>query len=453
MTFMHFFPEFLIVILLFVSLMMMGLRVLSHGTLALWVSIVSAVGLLFFASRTDLATFESASAMLRSDSLACFGRLLSLLMVSLFSLGAWFHPGMNVREKQGSTVFILLSAFFSCGLFLSQSLVLFFGAAIGIHFCVSSLILIESKSANHWLKVLRSRAVIIGMSWCLGFLFFVVSSFLFKGPFFSSWPDALAGSGTGWELEIFLVLLVLVGSLPLIHLRKSGQAPYALGIAAFGSLLVLQVFWFRMGVPFLAGSQLLPKPAARILLALLFGGITLKSVVAAIRSRDHDSWVSSVYPVLAGICLFTLLLPSDQSLAAFEKISLSLVLMIPLISRVFLDREYRVKGFSVIGLFTVIGAPPLVHGEQIYRMIKDLIDSRDFIPAALVGVIWFGLTLAAIQFIGKLLLVRTSKERRKMPDAGDWVFLGIYVVGIVALTAFQGSLQALLNDHPVLNLW
>jgi hypothetical protein len=453
MTFMHFFPEFLIVILLFLSLLIMGLRVLSRSSLPLWVSIASAAGMFFFSLRKDLASFDSDAMMIRSDSLACFGRVLSLLMVSLFALGARFHPGLNVREKQGATVFILLLAFFSCALFLSQSLVLFSGAAIGIHFCVSNLILIESKSANHWLKVFRARAVTHGMSWCLGILFFVVSAFLFKGPFFSDWSGALAGGAPGWELEIFLVLLLLVGFLPLLHLRQAGQAPYSLGIAAFGTLLVLQVFWFRMGVPFLASSQILSKADARILLALLIGGLTLRSVFSAIRSRDHDSWISSVFPAQVGICLFTLLLPSGRSLPVFEKVSLSFLLMIPLVSRVFLDREYRIRGFWALALFPVTGAPPLVHGEQIYRMIKELIESHDRVAAALLGLIWYGLTMATIQFIGKVLLVRIPRERERRAEAGDWVFLLIYAGGILALSAFQGPLISLLNDHPLLNLW
>jgi hypothetical protein len=86
-------------------------------------------------------------------------------------------------------------------------------------------------------------------------------------------------------------------------------------------------------------------------------------------------------------------------------------------------------------------------------MIKELIDSHDLVGAALLGLIWYGLTLATIQFIGKVLLVRIPGERLKRAGAGDWIFFAIFVVGIVSLTAFQGPLVSLLNEHPLLNLW
>jgi hypothetical protein len=151
--------------------------------------------------------------------------------------------------------------------------------------------------------------------------------------------------------------------------------------------------------------------------------------------------------------LFSILLPSDRSLEAFQLVSLSLLFTFPLVSMAFLDRDYRLKGYTLFALFAVIGAPPLVLGEQFYRMIKQLIDNDDLIAGGLLGLIGFGLTLAAIQIIGKVILIRTPVDRRRKADPGELFFAFLYLAGIISLTAFKGPLLSLLNDHPLLNLW
>ena len=453
MTFMHFFPEVLLALCLFVSLMVMSVRVFSQGTLPLVVSGVTLAGLVYFLTRTDLVMFESVTAMIRSDSLSYFGRVLSLLMVTVFGFGAYFHRDFSVRDKQNSTLFILFMGLFTTALFLSQSLVFYLGAAIGIHFCALNLILIEGKGSNHWLKVFRVKSIQAGIGWSVGILAFLISMHLFKSIFFESWTEVSAQSGGDWNASVFLVLLLLMSALPLVGLRLVGPSPYSLGILSFGSLLVLQVFWFRMGVPFLNASQILPKTPAKIMVALLVGGITLRSVYSAIRFREHDTWVSSVFPSWVGLSLFTALLPSEHSLPSFQLVSLSLLLTFPLISRAFLDRDYRHPAFMVFSLFGAVGAPPLVMGEQIFRIIKELIEARDFIAGAMVGLIWFGLGVATTQIIGKVLLVRIPADRKRAISSGDLFFLLLYAAGIIALTAFQGPLVSLLNDHPLLNLW
>jgi hypothetical protein len=453
MTFMHFFPEFLIALCLFVSLMLASVRVFSQGTLPLVVSGVTLTGLIFFLTRSDLVMFEPATAMIRSDSLSYFGRVLSLLMVTIFGFGAFFHPGFSVRDKQNSTLFILFLSLFVSALFFSQSLVLYLGAAIGIHFCALNLILIEGQGSNHWLKVFRVKSVQTGIGWSIGLLAFLVSSHLFKGIFFDAWTETLSQGAGDWGVSVLLVLLLLLGSLPLINLRFIGPSPYSLGILSFSSLLILQVFWFRMGVPYLHASQVLPKSVAKIMVALLIGGITLRSVYSAIRYREHDTWISSVYPALVGLCLFTVLLPSEHSLQAFQVVSLGLLLTFPLISRAFLDRDSRFKGLIVFSLFAALGAPPFILGEQIFRMMKELIEARDFVAGFMVSVIWLGLAVATIQIIGKVLLIRIPADRKRKANSGDLFFLILYALGTLALTAFQGPLLSLLNDHPLLNLW
>ncbi len=453
MILMHFFPELLISLCLLGSLILLSLRVLSQGQLPVAVSAVSLAGLVYFGSRADLEFFESVIPMLRSDSLSYFGRLLSLLMVSVFAPGAYFHPGLRVRDKHQATLFLLFLSLFTNALFLSQSLVLFLGAAVGIHYCALHLIRIESGGASAWTRVFRVKSVTTGVWLCLGLVAFLVSAHLFGGVFFDSWIEGIRSGQGDWSRVVFLGLLILMGMLPLVGMRSIGKAPYSLGIFSFGTFLILGVFWFRIGVPSLQASEALPVPTARWMLSLLFGAIALRSVVSAFRTRDPDSWISAVFPVLVGLGLFTVLLPSDQSLPAFQRVALAALLTISLVSRVFLDPGFRLKWMAVFSLFAVFGAPPLFLGEQWFKMTRELIRAGDVIPGIMAMVLWFGLAVATIQIIGKVLQGRISKDQIRKPDSGELFFLIVYLLGTAALMLFQGPLISLLNQHPLANLW
>ncbi|NDF14139.1 hypothetical protein EB061_02310, partial [bacterium] len=107
MTILNLLPEWMIVICIFVSLIMVSFRVLSTGVLIPLVSAAAIASLAYFFSRTDLAHFDPVIPMICSDSLSYFGRLLALLVVAVFSLGFHFHRSLSVRERQKALLFIL----------------------------------------------------------------------------------------------------------------------------------------------------------------------------------------------------------------------------------------------------------------------------------------------------------------------------------------------------------
>jgi hypothetical protein len=454
MTLLNLLPEWVIVICIFMSLIMVSFRIFSTGVLIPLVASTAVASLGYFFSRSDLAHFNSAVPMICSDSLSYFGRLLSLLVLAVFSLGFHFHRGLSVREKQKSLLFILFYSLFICGAFLSQSLVLFVGSALGIYFCSMNLVLIESKGSGHWLRLFRFKAVSLGVWLVLALLLFLISGHAFGSFFYNDWFEALSrGAAPEWSQITLMLLVLLVGVMPLGVLRFIGEAPVGLGILSFGQMLVLQAFWFRIGIPFLNASTVLPKGASQLMLAAVLGGITLRAVYFLVRTRSHHTWVSSLYPILVGMSLFVVVLPGDRALSSFYLLALSYLFTFSLISHAFLDRDYHFKGLIVLGLISAIGAPPLVMGERFYRLIHEIIENGNFLAGILMVVVWFGLVVSAMQIIGKVLLVRVSKQDQRKIHSGEAFFLALFLVGVISLTVFQGPLTALLNEHPPLNLW
>jgi hypothetical protein len=454
MTILNLLPEWMIVICIFVSLIMVSFRVLSTGVLIPLVSAAAIASLAYFFSRTDLAHFDPVIPMICSDSLSYFGRLLALLVVAVFSLGFHFHRSLSVRERQKALLFILFYSLFLCSLFLSQSLVLFVSSALGIYFCSMNLVLIESRGGEHWLRLFRFKAVSLGFWVVLALLLFVLSGYSFGSFFFNDWFEAMGkGAGTEWGHIMLVLLVVLVGVLPLAGLRFIGEAPVGLGVHGFGQMLVLQAFWFRVGIPFLNASPVLPKGWSQWMLAAILGGITLRSVYFLVRTRNHHTWVSSLFPILVGMSLFVVVLPSEKALPAFYLLALSYLFTFSLISQAFLDQDYHFKGLIVLALIAAVGAPPLVMGERFYRLIHEIIETGNFLAGILMVVVWFGVALGATQIIGKVLLVRVSGRERRQIHPGEVFFLVVFLVGVITLTTLQGQLIALLNEHPPLNLW
>jgi hypothetical protein len=454
MTILNLLPEWIIVICIFISLIMVSFRVFSMGVLIPAMASTAVVALGYFFSRSDLAHFYPIMPMISSDSLSYFGRLLSLLILAVFSLGFHFHRNLSLREKQKALLFILFYSLFICGAFLSQSLVLFVGSALGVYFCSMNLVLIESKGSSHWLRLFRFKAVSVGLWVVLALLLFVLTGYSFGSFFFNDWFEAMAkGAGTEWGQIMMLLLVVLVGVMPLAGLRYIGEAPVGLGVLSFGQMLVLQAFWFRVGIPFLNASPVLPKAWSQLMLAAILGGITLRAVFFLVRTRNHHTWVSSLFPILTGMSLFVVVLPADQALSSFYLLSLSYLFTFSLISHAFLDQEYHFKSLIVLALIAAVGAPPLVMGERFYRLIHEIIETGNFLAGILMVVVWFGVALSAIQIIGKVLLVKVPQQDQRKIHPGEAFFLALFLVGVISLTALQGSLTALLNEHPPLNLW
>jgi len=454
MILLNFFPEILITGLLLVSLMLMAFGLLTRGLLPAAVSVGSLLGLFYFMMRPDLSHFSGTQAMILSDSLSYFLRLIALLALGVFSMSYYFHRDLSLKEKQRATLFVQFLALFVCALSLSQNLPLFLGSSLGIYFCAANLILVESRSDQHWILVFRQKAVWICTWMVLVSLLFILSAHAFRTLHFGEWVTAVSKESVpDWVMVALIPLVVMVGLLPLGSSRYVGKAPVGLGILSFGTLLILQSFWFRAGIPLLNAYSGIPKETSRLILGLMIGAMSLRSVYDSIRTREHHAWLSSVYSVFIGITLFSILLPSEQSVSAFYILALGTLFTYGLISHAFLDTDYRNKALILIALIAIPGAPPLVMGDRYYQMIYDLLASSNGVAATLVGTIWLALFLASIQIIGKILLIRISKEVQRAPTAGEGFFLTLYLIGVIALSAFRPQILAVLNAHPPLNLW
>ncbi len=454
MTMLNWLPELAVLGMLFVTLVLINFRVLTVRSIAPVAAVSSAVVLVYFSLRTDLAYFESPLQVLHSDSLSYFGRLLSLVMFSVFSMGFYFHGALSVRDKQLTTLFTLfLSAFVSL-LLQANHLILFLGAAVGIYFCSTSLILVESAKDQAWVRLIRQRSMILGSWIAVLSLLIVLSSFLSGSLFLGDWLNGLE-SYSGSEAGVWLpAILILLGSVILLEaLPHPGRAPVGVGVLYFGMHLIVQVFWLRVGVPFFSKSSFLAKQQAQVLIALIFGAFTLRYAYQAVRAREHHRWFSATLPVLLGLGFFLCLLPADKILPAFFAISLSLLLTIALASHAFLDENYRKKGVVTGALIALMGVPPLVLGDQIYRLIHDIVTGGNVMAGILMIVSWFALVLAVIRMMGKVLLSRNgAKELRKL-QAGEAFFIGLYLLCVIGLTLLRPSLFSLLKEHPLLNLW
>ena len=454
MTILHFLPEIALAIGIFSSLVLLGFRMLSGN--ALTVASASALSgvMLYFFIRTDLHTFDSPLALLRGDSFAFFVRFSALLSAAVFSMSYFFNRELSVEEKQNSTLFMLFQAFFFCGLALSQSLILFLICSAGIYFCSMNLILIESRQSPEWVSLFRKKAPLFGLWVMVVVLAFALSIHLFQSTSVGDWAEALnRTSEPGPSLIAFAALVMLAGFLPLAGLRHPARAPIGLGILCYGTLLVGAAFWFRAGIPFFTASRVIPKGSAQLLLSLVLGGISLKRVVSAIRTRESTPWLAALFPALTGVGFFTIVLPGEQALSAFYLVSLSLLFTFSLLSQAFQEDSGRFKGLLLVALVSILGAPPFILGEQTYRMVREAIEGGALGAGVLLILLWFGITIASMQIIGKILLNRVSRGQVRKPHAGEVFFFGLYLVAVIALTAFREPLVALLNEHPPLNLW
>lgn len=454
MTMLNWLPELAILGMLFVTLVLINFRVLTVRSIAPVAALSSAIVLGYFAFRPDLAYFESPAKVLHSDALSYFGRLLSLVMFSVFSMGFYFHSELSVRDKQLTTLFTLfLSAFVSL-LLQANHLVLFLGAAVGIYFCSTSLILIESGKSQAWVRLIRSRSMIFGSWIAVLSLLVVLSSFLSGSQLLGDWLSGLE-SYSGTEAGVWLpAILILLGSVILLEaLPHPGRAPVGLGVLYFGMHLMIQVFWLRVGVPFFSKAAFLGKQQAQLMIALVFGAFTLRYAYQAVRAKEHHRWFSAALPVLLGLGFFLCLLPADKILPAFFSISLSLLLTVALASHAFLDENYRKKGFITGALIALMGVPPLVLGDQYYRLIHDIVIGGNWVAGVLMIVSWFALVLAVIRMMGTVLLARNGAKELRALQRGEVFFIGLYLLCVIGLTLLRPDLYSLLKEHPLLNLW
>jgi len=454
MIFLSFFPEILLVLLILISLLLTAFGFLSRNVLPSMVSAAGAVGLCYFWVRNDLAFFSSESFMLSSDSFSWFLRLVAMGVVAAFGMSLHFNRELSVAGKQKSTLFLLFFALFLCSLALAQNLILLLVSALGMYFCSMNIIFLESGSDGNWVRVFRQKALWIATWMILVVAQTAVAISLFGSFKFATWAHALSEVGFSHAgASIWVVLVIMTGLLPFASMHHRGRAPLGLAILILGQMFVVQAYWFKLGVPVLKGFSLVSNEMARALMGLLISIISVRLGVFMVRTRDHHQWYSAALPVTAGLILFTILLPSGQGVPAFFILSSGLLLTLPLVAHAFSDEHYANKTLILIALIALLGAPPLVMGDRYYQMLQDLLSSGSALAAVAAALIWLLAVLGSIQFIGRVLLVRSSKENQRSFELGEAFFLAFYLIGMVTLSAFRLRIVSLLNAHPPLNLW
>ena len=454
MTILSFLPEIYLLILLFCSLISVNFKMFNCRPTSAVIALVATAGLVYFVCRPDIAYYQPALKILYSDSLAYFGKILSLLTLIVFSLGFHFHRGLGHRARQTSNLFTLFYAFFTIALFQANHLVLFIGSALGLYFTSINLVLIESDRSESWVKLFRHRALPLALWAIVSSLLFGVGAWLFGSVYFSDWMLTL-GKHNGGDIGLFIVgfLILMVSAIPLSGMRFQGRAPLGISALVYGIFMIVAAFWLRLGVPFFNISGLLAKVPAQTLISAGLGIFALRYSWQTMRTRDHHRWYSSALPTSVALSLFLVLLTSDQALPAFYCISISLLFTFALISHAFLDDQYRHKALLVVSLIALIGAPPLILGEQFYRLVHDAVLAGNLVAGILIMASWFAFTLAGMQMIGKILLIRNGIRTKRGIQLSEVFFVGIYLICVIGLTAFRPAVVALLNEHPLFNLW
>ncbi len=454
MILLNFLPEILIAGTIIVSLFLAVFTLHSRGALPVAVSLAGFSGLAYFILRPDLSFFDGSRAMILSDSFSFFLRALSLLILGGFSLSIFFHSDLSVRAKQRAVIFLQFFSLFLCGIALSQNLVVFLVSSLGMYFSAANIVQIESSEEQSWVNVFRQKSVWVGGWSILMMVLFVVSTYSLRSIRFGDWSDALQSTTSGEFGQASLVLLVIIcGLMPFACSRFIGKAPVGLAILSFGILIITLGFWIRVGVPILGSYSGVPKEVSRLFLGSAIAVLALRAAYDSIRTREHHSWLSSIYPVLSGMVFFSVLLPGDRAVPALFVLTMGTLLTCILVSHAFLDAEYKNKALVLIALVAVPGAPPLVMGDRYYQMICDLLAVSNPIPAIGVAMVWLVLLLASTQIIGKILLVRVSKENQRPFTYGEVVFLAFYLIGAVMLSSLRPQILSVLNRHPPQNLW
>jgi hypothetical protein len=282
----------------------------------------------------------------------------------------------------------------------------------------------------------------------------VLGCHLFGSVYLSDWVLGFSKySGATLSLFVFAFLVLLVNAIPMGGIQYVGEAPVGIALFAFSLFLVMASFWFRLGVPFFSSSSLLSKGMAQSLISILIGGFALRYAWYMIHTREHHRWFSSALPTLVGLSLFLILLPGEQALSAFYCISVSLLFSFAFISHAFLSQDYKNKVSLIFSVTALVGLPPLILGEQFYRVIHDTVTAGNVLAGILMAVSWFVLTLGVTQKIAKIILMRAPSKTHRKIFPSEFFFLGIYLMCVISLTIFRVEFVTFLNEHPALNLW
>lgn len=454
MTFLNWLPEITIFIQLFLMLAFLNFKSVSDRSLPLMCTALTAVGLVYFGIRTDLLFFESPVKMLVSDSLSIFGRMFSLLFLIVGSLNLHFHRELSLGLKQKATLFLLFFSLFLCGLFLANSMILMSVCWAGCYLSVSNIVLIESNLSESWVRSLRRHSLPLTTIMTLFLVLFVVIAQT-SGSIYTSDFMGWVKTANGQPLSLIAAgaVIVTLGALLLHGLVLQGRAPIALAMLNLFIMISTCVFWFRLGVPFLNESAIVPKEMARHFLGAILALFALRYSIQAIRTQDHFAWLSAIYPALIGFGTFALVLSVDQAFSAFCVLSLSYLFTFFFVGQAFLETEYRNKFSIIFALLALVGIPPFVLGEQHYRLVNETFQAGLPSLTLVLGLVWLISCVSVVQMLAKVILIKNGLETFRKLRRDEILFMVIYVLCVISLTALRPALITLLNDHPVSYLW
>jgi|GEM_PF-2078520 len=454
MTFMNWLPELSIFVQLFILLACMNFKPVSHRSIPLVCAVLSALTLGYFGFRSDLAFFDSPARVLLSDSLSLFGRMFALLFLSMGALNLHLHRHLSFGAKQRATLFMLFFSLFLCGIFEANSIVLFVVCWVGAYIAMTKLVLIESKLSDTWIRAVRQRAIPLSVILSLSLLLFLITANASGSIYISDFIDwikhahsvqpALAATGG---------LIVVLGALLVHGMVLQGPAPIALSMLNLFLWCSASVFWFRIGVPFLSESGVLPKSMAQLFLGSIFALFSLRYAIQALRTQDSVRWLSAFYPASIGMGLFLLVLGVDQAMPMFYVLSVAFLFTFFFAGHAFLETEYRNKIPILFSLLALVGIPPLILGDEYYRLVRGTYQAG-LLPISIgLGIVWLVLSISTIQMFAKVILIKNGRATYRKILSDEMICMGVYTVCVIALTALRPALIALLNDHPLPYLW
>jgi hypothetical protein len=461
MTLLNWIPEIGILLQLFLAIGLLNFKPFTYRSLSLYVAVATFGLLVFFTMRTDLAHFDSSLKIIASDSFSYFGRLFSLLLVSFTAAYLHLHQKLSYEKKSKALIFVLFFAIFLGLLCWSGSILLLMLGWLGAFISVVNFILIESNLNENWIRALRQYTLPVSLILILFLTLFVMMVFgsgsLYFSDFFA-WLEQVAQGKAAVPaapgLIYFMSGVVLVlGSLLLHAFVINVAAPFGLSLFALFIFISSSAFWFRVGIPFLNISEVIPKIHAQQAIGFIFSLYSLRYAVRAVRTTHHFTWLSSVLFATIGIGSFLLLLGAEQALPTFYIMSLSFLFSFFFAGQTFQTDQYPHKPGMVLGVLALLGLPPLVMGDEYFKLIRNTIEGG-LTPLAIIMVLtWFLLSVAAMQMLSKIILHKLDREISRKLNAGELFLIALYSICVITLTALKPALIVLLNEHPIPYLW
>jgi hypothetical protein len=459
MNLLNWLPEIGILLQLFLAIGLLNFKPFTYRSLPLYAAIASFSLFAYFGWRTDLAHFDTALKIISSDSVSYFTRMFSLLLVSFAATYLHLHPNLSFEKKSKALVFVLFFSLFLNLMGLAGSLLLLTLGWFGAIVAVINFILIESHYQPKWIQAFRQHVLPLSIILILFCTLFVMMTFgsgsLYFTDFFA-WLEQVHSGKTmvaAGLINLMSGVVVILGALLLHALVINVAAPFGLSLFALFIFMSSAIFWLRVGIPFLNVSALIPKLQAQQALGFIFGFFSIRYAVRAVQTTHHFTWLSSVLFSSVGIGLFLLLLGGDQALSTFYVVSLSFLFSFFFAGQGFQQEQFPHKAGILLSVLALLGLPPLILGEQYFKLIRNTIEGGLTPFAMIVVITWFLLSVAGVQMLSKITRHQLDKEVSRKLSAGELFLIALYSFCVITLTALKPALILLLNDHPIPYLW